>query len=337
MNDYELQTDRIVQKVRDNDYKSVLLQFPEGMLDEPLNQVQKVLSDEGIQVYTAGDPSYGVCDLAIALAKRLNCDLLIHFGHSEFGFHSQVSSVQSDLIDIMIIPAYYVPPQELDYNSLIDEIRKKKWKTIGLASTIQHIKSLDKLEEKLTEYNFQIIRYKEGQILGCNVHSLQIGDEKCDGFVSIHAGYFHTHGILLNTSKPLMQFNPYSGGIKTYGEEEHTKVIRQRFTLLTKVRNIKKWGIIGSSKLGQLNQNMIGNIQSLLSERKLESLTVVAENINPQMLSNFTNIEAWVVTACPRIAIDDKIRYLKPIITFKEFLYLFHQLKWEDLLEHGFF
>ncbi len=337
MSDYDLEIDQIVQKIQENNYQSVLIQFPEGMLDKPLKRIKKILSKENLKVYVAGDPSYGVCDLAVDLAKKLGCELLIHFGHSQFGFQNQVNSASSESLDVILVPAYYIPPNALDYSPLITEITKKKWKTVGLAATIQHIKSLDDFEEILKVNDFQVIRYDSGQILGCHVNSLYKGMKDCDGFVSIHAGYFHTHGILLNTNKPLIQFNPYSGSIINYEEADHHKAIQQRFTLLTKAKKAQKWGILGSSKLGQHNWKMISNVQSLLAEREINNLTVVAENINPQVLANFAFIDAWVVTACPRIAIDDKIRFFKPVVTFREFLYLFDQLKWENLLEQGFF
>ena len=337
LSEYDLEIDQIIHKIRENNYKSVLLQFPEGMLGNPLTRVKESLSRENIKVYVAGDPSYGVCDLAVDMAKKLNCDLLIHFGHTKFGFHHQVQSALSESVDIILVPAYYIPTIELDYDPLISEIKKMNWNSVGLSSTIQHVKSLDTLEESLKLNKIQIIRHNYGQVLGCNVSSLRQGNMECDGFISIHAGFFHTHGILLNTNKPLIQFNPYSGDINRYEEADRTKAIQQRFAVLTNAKKAKKWGILGSTKIGQLNLKVISKIQSVLEERDIYNLSIVEENINPQVLANFAKIDAWVVTACPRIAIDDKIRYEKPVVTFKEFLYLFDLLKWENLLEQGFF
>ncbi|MHA1994203.1 MAG: diphthamide biosynthesis enzyme Dph2 [Candidatus Hodarchaeales archaeon] len=337
MSDYELEIDQIVQKIRENSYNSVLIQFPEGMLDKPLKTIKETLSKENIKVYVAGDPSYGICDLAVDLAKKLKCELLIHFGHSEFGFQNQVDSALSEPLDVILVPAYYLPPQELDYNPIIREIKKRNWKTVSLAATIQHIKNLDKLEEILVNKNITVHRFNSGQVLGCHVTTLHKSNNVSDGFISVHAGYFHTHGILLSTNKPLIQFDPYNGSITCYEELDHNKVVQKRFALLTQAKKAKYWGILGSSKLGQLNLKMISNVQSLLAERELPSITVVAENINPHVLANFSYIDAWVVTACPRLAIDDKIRFNKPVVTFREFLCIFDQVKWENLLEQGFF
>ncbi len=337
MNNYDLELNRILQKIRENNYNSVLVQFPEGMLDKPLSKVKEFLSKENIEVFVVGDPSYGVCDLAVDLAKKLRCDLLIHFGHSDFGFSHQISLAKTESVDIILVPAYYNPPQEPDLNLILNEIKKYGWKTIGLAATVQHMRTLEKLEQDLNENTFKSIRYDSGQVIGCNVTTLQKGSKECDGFVSLHAGFFHTHGILLNTKNPLIQYNPYTTEITIYSEEDRKKAIQQRFTVLSSAKKAIKWGILGSPKLGQLNQNFISRAHLIFTENNIDALTVIAENINPHMVANFSEIDAWVVTACPRIAIDDKINYTKPIITFKEFLYLFDYLNWEDLLEHGFF
>jgi 2-(3-amino-3-carboxypropyl)histidine synthase len=82
---------------------------------------------------------------------------------------------------------------------------------------------------------------------------------------------------------------------------------------------------------------MISRIEELLNKDEKIPIIVVAENINPQNMANFHWIDAWVVTACPRIAIDDKIRYSTPVITFREFQYLAKEISWDDLLKDGFF
>ncbi len=323
--------------MRKNDYKSILLQAPEGMLDRPLQTVVNELSGLDIKIFVVGDPSYGVCDLAIDLTKKLKCDLLVHFGHSTFAFQHIIDSASSSDVDVMVIPAYFNPQKPINFSTLKDKLEERGWKQVGLVATIQHVKTLEKLENYLIKNKFKPFRLDNGQILGCNVHNIQKGKDKFDGVVSIHAGFFHTHGILLNMNTPLIQLNPYTETITNYDQEDRKQALQRRFILLTNVKKAQKWGIIGSSKLGQFNTRIIDKINAILDTQKKETVTVIAENINPLSIDNFQWIDAWVVTACPRIAIDDKIRFLKPVVTFREFLYLMDELSWEDLLSHGFF
>jgi 2-(3-amino-3-carboxypropyl)histidine synthase len=51
----------------------------------------------------------------------------------------------------------------------------------------------------------------------------------------------------------------------------------------------------------------------------------------------FAPIDAFVNTACPRIALDDASRFLKPVLLVKEAMVLVGELTWEELLRKGWF
>jgi 2-(3-amino-3-carboxypropyl)histidine synthase len=337
MTDYDLEIESILKQIREKNHKSVLIQFPEGMLDQPLQLVLKRLSEINISVYVSGKPSYGICDLALNIAKTLKVDFLIHFGHSKFGFESIFNLESSSVLDIMVIPAFYSPQKKFNYSKLIKMLQENDWRKIGLSSTIQHQKTLKELDDHLQECGFQIYQENDGQILGCNVHNLDMQNVELDGIVSVHAGYFHTHGILLNIDIPLVQFNPYSEDVTFYGKDSRKKALQKRFGVIESTRKAKTWGILGSSRIGQYNERVITRIEKILLSKNLEYVKIISDNINPGSISNFNWVDSWVVSACPRIAIDDAVRYLKPIITFNEFKFVFEEISWDKLLEKGFF
>lgn len=333
---YDLEIEKIRKRVEEKNYQSILIQMPEGMLDKPLQNILDQLS-KLVQIFIAGDPSFGVCDLAVDLAEKLKCDMLVHYGHSDFGFKPIVKKARSRPIEVMLIPAFFNPAKPIDFSSIVHKINELGWKNIQLSATIQHLRSLGELQEFLQKKGFSTITHNTGQIIGCHVNNLKSETESIDGSVSIHAGFFHTHGILLNTGKSLIQFDPYSEEIILHDASERNQLLQQRFTLLEKAKKAEQWGIIGSTKIGQLNYRMISRIELILKNKGKIPAIVVAENINPQNMANFHWVDAWVVTACPRIAIDDKIRYSKPVITFREYLYLNGEISWDDLLKDGFF
>ena len=57
--------------------------------------------------------------------------------------------------------------------------------------------------------------------------------------------------------------------------------------------------------------------------------------MTPDKIMNFYNIDAFIETACPRIAIDDFSKYHKPILTFKEALVALNIKTWDEILEMG--
>ena len=52
------------------------------------------------------------------------------------------------------------------------------------------------------------------------------------------------------------------------------------------------------------------------------------EHIGPELI-DFYPVDAFVTTACPRIAIDDSVRYAKPLITPFELEVALGEKQWE--------
>lgn len=336
MSQYDLELDRIKNFIQENGCEKILVQLPEGLLDNPLKEVIQSLSLTGVKIFVSGDPSYGACDLATGIAKNLNCDLLIHFGHTNYSFESKIESAL-DFLDVMFVPAFYKTSIEKFHPQILQHLRKLNWTRIGLVATSQHLKNLEEIKNLLTSNDFEAVIHNKGQIIGCNVNNAYKIAESVDGIVSLHAGLFHSYGLILNTSTPIFQFNPYTGETKFFSKEEREVKIRKRYTKIDQARRALNWGILGSTKIGQFNSKQINRAEKLIQTSKKLSTTIIAENLNPQHLMNIRWIDAWVVTACPRLAIDDGIRFDKPVLTFKEFLYLFKEITWDELLVTGFF
>ena len=51
-----------------------------------------------------------------------------------------------------------------------------------------------------------------------------------------------------------------------------------------------------------------------------QAIIITMNNINNDQLLNFYDIDIFVNTACPRVAIEDSYRFDKPIINYKELL-----------------
>lgn len=331
---YDLELEKIKQLVINNQYKKILLQMPEGLLNAPLKTVLEVLSPLDVQIIVAGDPSYGVCDLAINKAIQLGCDLLIHFGHNEYGFHQKI---HSESLEILLVPCFVTFKISSYFSKLSEKLLELKWKRVGLVATVQHLRNLKELKIHLDNIGLEPTIQREGQILGCHIKSIRGFPKQIDGILSLHAGYFHTYGLLLSTSIPILQLDPFTGEIKYFSQKDREELIRKRNGIITQARPANVWGILGSSKLGQYHPDRIIRIEKILQDHNKSKVLLIAENINLENLTNFTWVDAWVDTACTRLAVDDHISSSKPIVTFKEFLYLFGMVSWEKILATGFF
>ncbi len=334
---YDLELDKIKQLVLDKQYEKILLQMPEGLLDDPLKTLLEVLEPLSAQIFVAGDPSYGVCDLAINLATQLECELLIHFGHNEFGFQQKIHTKANKSIDILLIPTFVTFGISSYFPKISEKLKELKWSSIGLIATVQHLNNLQELKNYLDSIGIKTTIQGEGQMLGCHIENIRGFSNNVDGIVSLHAGYFHTNGLLLSTLLPILQLNPFTGEITYFSSEERDTLIRIRHAIISQARSATIWGILGSSKLGQYHPNQISRIEKILQAHKKFKVSVIAENLNFKNLSNFTWVDAWVDTACPRLALDDQINFTKPVLTFKEFLYLFKEVTWDRILKTGFY
>lgn len=78
---YDLELDKIISVIKNNNSKLVCLQLPDG-LKPKAEEIQKIIEKEtDTQVLIWGGSNYGSCDLPLQV-KNLGVDLLIHFGHS---------------------------------------------------------------------------------------------------------------------------------------------------------------------------------------------------------------------------------------------------------------
>ncbi len=85
MPSYDFEISRIVKKIKKEKAKVVGLQFPEGLKQEVVKIAKEIEEKTKAKVIIFLGPTYGACDLVKDEdAKKLNLDMLIHFGHSKF-------------------------------------------------------------------------------------------------------------------------------------------------------------------------------------------------------------------------------------------------------------
>ena len=74
------------------------------------------------------------------------------------------------------------------------------------------------------------------------------------------------------------------------------------------------------------------DIKDMLNAANKKSLIIALDNFSPISLQGFGDIDCFVSTACPRIAIDDYLQYKTPILTPIELEILLGRRRWEDYI-----
>lgn len=79
--DYDLETERMIEEIKKENAKLVLLHLPDGLKPraKELQEIVKKQTDAEVLIW--GGSNFGACDLPID-SQRIGVDLIIHFGHS---------------------------------------------------------------------------------------------------------------------------------------------------------------------------------------------------------------------------------------------------------------
>jgi len=274
-----------------------LLQIPDGLKTRALEIAKEIGND----VIISADACFGACDLKDREALQLKCDKIIHYGHSKFLESEMPVEYREMKLDIDIIP-------------LLDEAFEKlnQYKSFGLVTTIQFINSIQQAKEYL-ESKGKTVEIKQekdlspGQILGCRVPTF---DTEC--ILYIGSGRFHAAGIALKNKKPLFILD-IEKNILADVEDLKNKFEKQSYAAIAVAKDKNSFGILVSTKKGQCHIDLAEEIKSKLKAKGKEAFILSMDEIKPEKLMGI-KCDVWINTACPRIGIEDRTNFEKPIL-----------------------
>lgn len=317
---YNMEIERIIKVINSKNAKIIGLQFPEGLKMQATKIAKKIEKLTNTTVIISGDPCFGACDVSDHKMKGI-VDLVIHYAHTPLPLNYEVP--------VLFIEAY----SDIKLKNILEESLEliKDYSKIAIATTTQHLHQLNEIKDYLEDNGKEVVlgsskNTMKGQVLGCNFSSIKNLDAEITLFIG--SGNFHPLGIYLFTKNPVLAIDPYNNECKTM-KEFADRILRIRFAKITKAKEAKKWGIIVSSKEGQYRMKLAKEIKKEIEDAKMEAYIILADNINPTILLPYMELEAFVVTACPRIAIDDAQMYNKPLITPKELEIVLNKKEWE--------
>jgi 2-(3-amino-3-carboxypropyl)histidine synthase len=328
---FDFEEERIKQEIIKLCAKHVLLQMPEGLKPQA-TKIAKIVEKSGAVAIISADPCYGACDIAVGEAKGLGVDLIVHFGHARMVKHDEV-------------PTIYVEARasiEVDKAVELSLPLLSEYTTVGLATSVQHLQTLNQTREILTRAGKTVIvgdtgqMGYPGQVSGCNYSNVKSIANEVEVFLFVGGGMFHALGIALDTSKPTIIADPYDN--RSYLiDTEVQKILRQRFAGIQEAKEAKVFGIFVGLKPGQKHLDIALKAKSLAEKNGKEAYLVAAREINPETLLEIPFIDAYVNTACPRVSIDATGKFGKPVLTVNEFMVVCGEFSWESMLKKGLF
>jgi 2-(3-amino-3-carboxypropyl)histidine synthase len=306
----ELNLEAAIAAVREKNAKTVAVQVPEGLKGRVTAIAGELEKKTGATVFSFVDPCYGACDIADTKAKMVGAELLLHFGHNRFPCKSSIETVY--------LPMHYKVEGAV-LNTLASGLFKElgMGKNIALCATAQYLHLLAPFGRLLEKKGLRALigrgrGIENGQVLGCNYSSAKSVEGKANALVFLGDGLFHPLGLSLCCSKRVFAANPLDGRLKELrGEKE--LFLKKRYAVIAKAMGARAFGIIVSSKRGQLRAKLGLELKKKIEAKGKRAFLLVGDLIKPEYLLGIS-VDALVSTACPRIALDDASSFRQPLL-----------------------
>ncbi|KAJ1549287.1 Diphthamide biosynthesis protein 1, partial [Nowakowskiella sp. JEL0078] len=262
-----------------------------------------------VETLVMGDVTYGACCIDDFTAKALDCDFMIHYGHS--------CLVPVDVTSIKTL--YVFVDIGIDAKHFVETVRHnfEKGSKLVIVATIQFVASLQAAKaELINDYAVLIPQSRPlspGEVLGCTAPRVS-GDH--DFLIYLGDGRFHLEAMMIaNPKLAAYRYDPYS---KVISREKyrHEEMISIRKNAVDSARSARCFGLILGTLGRQGSPNVLEHLKKLMTEKKIPFFTILLSEIFPSKLANFgTSVDAWVQVACPRLSIDWGYAFDKPLLT----------------------
>ena len=291
-------------------YNSVAIQLPEGLKADALRISDELHASTGANILIIGAPCYGACDVFTNFKDV--ADALVHFGHSSIPCLSNDEDVR--FVEVRV---------DVDIGLVLKAILERLPERIGLLATVQYVGLLPTTKEILERSGRKVfvgrgdrrISYP-GQVLGCNFSAAGSIEGDVDAFLYIGEGDFHPLAASFGIRKKMLVLNPITGELRSM-DETRDRILRKRFATIEKARSAGSFLIIICGKIGQNRADEADIMMETLRKAGKQAYKVILDEISPDVLLPY-RVDAYINTACPRIAMDDSARYSKPMLTLVE-------------------
>jgi 2-(3-amino-3-carboxypropyl)histidine synthase len=300
--------------VRAGHHRKIALQVPAGLVRNAHDLAAQLREAVGVPVVVATRACFGACDFP-SPSETPGADALVVLGHAP------IPNVPLDR------PTYFVEMRDPggDPEALAAVVESAGVpRRLGLVASVQHLDLVEPFVEALAGRGY-VVRLGSGdrrlrypaQALGCNYTSAETVSEDVDAFLFLGTGRFHPIGLAFAVDRPVWSLDPLRNEIEP--PIDRGALIRRRQLLVGSVRDARRWGILVSTFAGQNRTATALRLQARARARGREAELFVSDRIDPRDLVG-RDVDAYVCTACPRIALDDSDLYPKPVLSVPEFL-----------------
>ncbi len=313
----------LFEAIRREGFRSLILQVPAGLVRNAHDLAARQREATGARVVVAARPCFGAGDFP-SRDEAAGADAEVLLGHAP------IPNVPRPL------PAFFVEMRSAggDPEALAETVvRAGLPSRLGLVASIQHLDLVGPLTQALARRGRTLetgtgdrrLAYP-AQALGCNYTSASAIAERVDAFVFLGTGRFHPIGLAFVVDRPVYSLDPLQNTLDP--PLDRGALVRRRQLLVARCRDARRWGVIVSTFAGQDRRPMASALVARARARGLEAEVFATTRLDPGDLEG-RDVDAFVNTSCPRIALDDAELYARPMLTPPEFLMAIGELPLE--------
>jgi len=307
-----IDTERVFNLIEEKRPSRVVLNAPGGLLRQTMDLMRVVEQKYGVQCLLVGDTCFGICDTVDNEVERLGASLALHIGHN--------ASVQSVGDYTYLVDA----KDDIKFDGVVAKSIPllSRYRRIGLATFSQHLDELEPVKRQLEAAGFEVHLGRKNSILlgsqtfGCDFSTVFENAEKVDAFIYLGQSEFHAVGLALSTGRPTYLLDPYLEEMRDMKEEAEERY-KRAILAIYKALDAKVFGVVTGLKEGQMMVGRSKWISNRLKASGKEVVELAMRDITPERLAQYTRIEAFVQTACPRISIDG-FNFPKPVLSIPQ-------------------
>jgi 2-(3-amino-3-carboxypropyl)histidine synthase len=303
--------------------RRIVLQVPAGLVRNAHDLAARLREETGARVTVAARACFGACDFP-SQDEAPKADVAVVLGHSPI---PNVPLVRTTFFVEMRDPGG--DPEALAATVVSAGLPRR----IGLVVSVQHLDLVAPLSAALERAGYAV-RVGRGdrrlaypaQALGCNYTGAEAVAAVVDAFLFVGTGRFHPIGLAFAVDRPVWSLDPLQNRLEP--PIDRGLLIRKRQLTVATARDARRWGILVSSFAGQNRMPTALALQERAQSRGRDAEILVFDRLDPRDLEGRA-LDAYVNTACPRIALDDGELYAKPVLTPPEFLMALGELPLE--------
>jgi 2-(3-amino-3-carboxypropyl)histidine synthase len=300
--------------IQASNFRRVALQVPAGLTRGARELADQIRTEGRVDVVLVARACFGACDFP-SPDEVPGVDAQIVLGHAP------IPNVRLSL------PTFFIEMRHPggDAEALaITLVAAQLPSPLGLVASVQHLDLVPRFEaaarargiEFVTGQGDRRLAYPV-QALGCNYTSAEQVAGRVKGFVFLGTGQFHPRGLAFAVDRPVWALDPLTGQLDP--PMDRARLLRDRWLLIAQCRDARKWGVLVSTFAGQNRSPTALALIRKARSRGLDAEALVFGRLDPSDLVG-RDFDAYVNTACPRIALDDSSLYPRPVLTPPEFL-----------------